>query len=73
MTTINELRKKVKEVDIYSITPDGSEGEYGGTCFRKVRETEELTISERMFNPYFNKKTDKMEYRLFQSNKRSSA
>jgi hypothetical protein len=64
VTTINELRKKVKEIDIYSITPDGSEGEYGNTCFYRDRETGKLSIHERMFNPYFNKKTDKMEYRL---------
>jgi hypothetical protein len=64
VTTINELRKKVKEIDIYTITPDGSDSAYGGTCFRKDRKTDELTLNERMFNPYFNKKTDKMEYRL---------
>ncbi len=64
VTTINELRKKVKEIDIYSITPDVSDTAYGGTCFRKDRETGKFTLDERMFNPYFNKKTDKMEYRL---------
>jgi hypothetical protein len=64
VTTINELRKKVKEIDIYTITPDSSEGEYGGTCFRKDRETGKLILNEEMFNPYFNKKTNKMEYRL---------
>jgi hypothetical protein len=64
VTTINELRKKVKEIDIYTITPDSSDEAHGGTCFRKDRETGKLTLNERMFNPYFNKKTDKMEYRL---------
>ena len=64
VTTINELRKKVKEIDIYSITPDGSEDEYRNPCFSKNRETGEFTIKESSFNRYFNKKTDKLEYRL---------
>ena len=67
VTTINQLRKKVKEIDIYSIPrdPDVDTGEgYKWSCFSKNEETGEFTLNEDSFTPYFNKKTDKMEYRL---------
>jgi hypothetical protein len=75
VTTINELRKKVKEIDIYSITPDpdvDTGDRYRWSIFNKNPETGEFTLNNYLFTGYFNKKTDQMEYRLTLKKQRDS-
>jgi hypothetical protein len=75
VTTINELRKKVKEIDIYSITPDpdvDTGDRYQWSIFTKNPETGKFTLNYDLFTGYFNKKTDQMEYRLTLKKERDS-